>query len=138
MSYDLEQLKFCGLTSSVAESEFSASFTEDKGMRLAKALYQEYQQSDSSEPPSEWLKDRLSSVFLWATEPPTWIESTPMWPFLDGEPMVFIDQFEVGSGSVPQEHLAVDAVLYVFGKRVMTEGGWKMRYRVIEQFRDLP
>ena len=142
MSDALKEAQFRGLASSLAESAFSASFNEDRGSRLANTLLREYQQSDTSQAPSKWLKERLASIFLWKTEPPRWIESAPMWPFLDGEPMVFIDQIENSAdsdpGSVQWEHLTTGTMLYVFGKRVQTDGGWKMSYRVMEQFRDLP
>ena len=142
MSIDPEELQFCGFVLEIAKSEFSGAFYEDGDYRLVKSLCREYQQSGTSQDPSEWLKERLASMFLWKTEPPRWIESSPMWAFLDGEPMVFIDQIENSAdsdpGSVQWEHLTTGTMLYVFGKRVQTDGGWKMSYRVMEQRQDLP
>jgi len=138
MTSNLEERRFYGMADRIAEEELGACFFEDVNNTVKSKLFQEYQSDGTVKDPRSWLRKRLESVFVSAGPPPSWVESSPMWPFLNGAPMIFVGQIAVEKNEVSESRLAVDSVLYVFGSRVDCEGGWKMEYRVVEQFRDSP
>ena len=92
MTMDMEQLKFCGKVLTVAE-ERNGSIPGDVG--LDERLYREYHEAGKPRNVKAWLRERLEPLFLYVDKPPEWVGPTPMWPWKDGKPMVFIRQFDV-------------------------------------------
>jgi hypothetical protein len=137
MEYDFRDLQFCGLASEVAETEYRGSFSEDTDNVLVDSLLREYRQAKSPEDVRGWLTRRLSKVFVSYEQPPDWIEPCVRWPFLDGEPMAFIWQSNVGANKVAKDRLAPNVVLYVFGGRKKVDDGWEMVYTTVEQHQSL-
>jgi hypothetical protein len=135
---DIEDYGFMGLANTVAMEEFSASFDDDRDNTACMALLQEYKDAGSPTNRRDWLRDRLSSFFVCLDACPEWAQCTPMWPFYNAQPMVFIGQVAVPECDVSRGRLAPDTVLYVFGIRVVVEGGWEMRYQVVQQDPSLP
>lgn len=138
MGFDIVELKFSGLANEVAESEFSASFTEDRDNNAIETLFAEFCQDGSPSDKRRWLRKRLPELFSCVDERPQWIESRPIWPFHNGQPMTFIRQISVPENDVTKSRVSSNVNLYMFGTRVDTEDGWVMEYRVIEQHPDLP
>lgn len=130
---DWDEAQFVGTASKLAEEEFSASFAEDMEYSLPASLYGEYRRAGRGMPPERWLRQRLREVFVCANQPPKWVEGTPIWPFFEGRPMVFIDQLVVPHSDAASGCLAPGVHLYVFGLRQKSPDGWRMQYRVIEQ-----
>lgn len=138
MALDIHDYRFIGLANTVAMEDFSASFNDDTENSTCLALLDEYKAAGSPKDKRRWLQERLDSIFTCATTRPIWVESTPMWPFLNGKAMTFIHQFEIGDSEVAASLLVPNATLFVFGLRVPCDGGWRMTYRVVQQHFGLP
>jgi hypothetical protein len=138
MALDIEDYRFIGLANTIAMEEFSASFNDDAQNLTRLSLLEEYKTAGSPADRRSWLRQRLASLFVCHMNPPEWVESMPMWPFLESKAMTFIHQFTVEENDVANVHLVPKSVLYVFGLRVPVEAGWQMEYRVVEQHPDLP
>ncbi|QVL31358.1 hypothetical protein KIH39_21300 [Telmatocola sphagniphila] len=131
----MQYLKFHGIAMKEAENEFSASFFEDEKDALAKKLFEEYLSEGAPKDTNKWLRSKLKSVFQYVDSPPKWVENglDPIWPFLDGFPMIFIKQFELPDNEFCAQSLSAGTILYVFGARRKTSHGFEMIYRVVEQ-----
>lgn len=140
MSYDPKMIDFGGDAIVIAERELDASFNDDGGDRLHESLWAEYQQAGCPKNQKTWLRERLTQLFACVDQRPKWIESqsTPIWPFWNGRPMIFIHQFEVPQTDLTETLLSPSVMLYVFGTREVNEYGWEMKYRVIQQNHNLP
>ena len=131
-SDEFERLKFFGTVEEVVEKDLAASLSEDNGATVER-LYAAYQAAGKPRKARQWIREQLAGFYKCANERPVWVGPTPQWPYLDGKPMIFIKQFEVGRGAVESNELAAGDVIYVFGIRVQTENGIEMRYRVVAQ-----
>ena len=133
-----ERIKFGGAVLGVAEAEFAASFNDDKGGECMDTLYDQYI-NDGKPKLKPWARQKLSRLFLYVDEPPEWVNRIHDWPFLNGNPMVFIWQYAIPETDVARNALTTDVVLYVFGARTPGEhGGVEMQYRVVAQYTDMP
>lgn len=128
-----EQIKFGGRIHSIAEDELCVSLTEDKDSKIVSALWIEYESEGKPKNLNAWIKSRLQKLFIFATNPPQWIEGRPTWPFHKGQPMVFISQLDVPKTQTVEEKLCEDHTLYLFGIRDYEEDGFRMVYRVVSQ-----
>lgn len=138
MAFEIEELQFSGLANEVAEAEFAASFASDADNTAMEQLFKSY--CDAGKPVDQrtWLRKQLAELFQCSGERPDWIESTSPWPFSDaGEPMTYIGRIDVGENLITSNQVASNVALYVFGIRTQVDGGWEMRYQVVEQHRDL-
>ena len=135
MAQDMEQLTFCGKVYAIAEDELNASIPGDSG--LDERLYREYQEAGKPRNVKAWIRERLEPLFLYVDKPPDWVGPSPMWPWMDGKPMVFIRQFDVPeSGDVAERVLRIPGrTLYVFAAFPVSEND-TMRYHVVEAARD--
>lgn len=136
MRLDLQKLKFGGKLNEVAHKYFAGCFDEDKANALVDSLYAEFVEA-APDSQIDWMRERLKNIFLFATEPPQWIQARPSWPFYEGSPMVFVRQFTVPNTATVESYLSDNSTLYVFGIRVQIENGWRMEYRVIQQNEEL-
>src|SRR5688572_29931095 len=101
MTMDMEQLNFLGKVYTIAEDELNASVDGSSGFH--ERLYREYVEAGKPRNVKAWIRERLAGVFLHVDKPPEWVGPTPMWPWMDGKPMVFIRQFDVPqSGEVAE------------------------------------
>jgi hypothetical protein len=133
MAQDMEQLTFFGKVSTVAEDELNASVGDRS---LPDRLYQEYCNAGKPRNIKAWIRERLEKEFLYVDKPPEWVGPTPMWPFINGKPMVFIQQFDIPGGRVAEKVLRVPGrTLYVFAHYPPSEDA-EMRYHVVEAERD--
>jgi hypothetical protein len=66
--------------------------------------------------------------------PPHWVEDEPAWPFFNGEPMVFISQCTLPRNPITESQLTWETEVYVFGARIPLTKGYKIEYRIVEQF----
>ncbi len=142
MAFDVEELKFHGMIHRISEEDFSASVTDDTDQEFVKMLYQQYIAAGKPKNKREWIRQELKQYFLSVTSPPVWIEraTTPVWPFCEGRPMVFIDQLTVPQNEVSESVVYPGTVLYIFGGKKPVKdvaGGWEMIFRVVEQVPDL-
>ena len=142
MALDFEELQFGGIVVTIAEKEMAASITDDRDEEFVKHLYKEYIAAGKPKHKRDWIRQELKKYFLFVAKPPAWSERTtvPTWPFLQGKPMVFIEQLTVPENEVSKAAASPDVVLYVFGGRKPlpdVPGGWESVYRVVEQVRDL-
>lgn len=137
MALDIEDYRFFGLANTVALKEFAACFDDDRDNSACLKLLQEYKAAGSPKDMRRWLRERLTSIFVCLTSRPNWVEPIPMWPFWNGQAMVFLGQFAVEENEVSSVHLAPNTVLFVFGIRVPIEGGWRMQYQIVEQHQSL-
>ena len=142
MAFDIEELKFCGMIATVAEEEMSASINDDEDRKFRLSFYLLYLADGKPKNKRDWIREELQKHFLFAKNLPIWIERTtvPRWPFFQGKPMVFIEQFTVPTNEITKTVLAPSAVLYVFGSKKPVDdvpGGWEMVYRVVKQAQNL-
>ena len=142
MAYDIEELRFGGMIVSVAENEMSESVNDDKDREFVTGPYQQYLEAGKPKNPCNWIRQELKKHFLYVTKPPAWIErtTTPPWPFFQGKPMVFIEQFTVPENDVSRTVAFPGTVVYVFVARKPVDdvpGGWMMEFRAVEQVPDL-
>jgi hypothetical protein len=136
MGYDIEELRFIGMIHSVSEDEFAASVNEDEGQVFVKAIYTEFVKEGKPKNSRKWVRENLKKCFLYVSKPPSWVGSSPNWPFFEGKPMVFIEQLAVPETQVSMNHASPGSVLYVFGaKKLLPEipNGWEMVYKVVQQ-----
>ena len=138
MSLEIEEMKFRGLIALTVEKETGASIYEDTEKLFLNALCEAYRAAGSPKNKNAWVRQQIKNRFVSLTTPPVWIEkmTTPRWPFVEGEPMVFIEQITVSENDVSKASLSPGAVLYIFGGRKPVKdvpGAWEMVYRVIAQ-----
>lgn len=90
-------------------------------------LLAKYEGDHDLESLSDWLESQISQHFIAVMERPRWIQD-PEWPFVDGEPLVFVGQIDLSvlDGGVVSRLYHDDTSLYVFA-------GWKVRPIVIVQ-----
>ncbi len=96
------------------------------------SLYEEYLASGQATAEQDWIRQRLKNCFISVHKPPDWVED-PEWAFDDLEPMVFIEQIRLDETPVTRSVLTWDTMLYVFGRRVLCEGGFEMKYKIVVQ-----
>ena len=133
MALDLEKMKFVGALHRVAEKELAASFGEDRDEAATNRLYAEYVEASRPKDLKKWAREKLPAVFAAGDKRPVWVGGTPQWPFMDGRPMVFIRQFEMGTTPAEARLGLPRHTLYVFALKVASQyGGWEMRYRVVQ------
>lgn len=134
MVQDIEELNFCGTVYTLAEDELNGSVPGDSG--LPERLFKEWRDAGKPRKVKAWVRERLEKLFLSVGEPPDWVGPSPMWPWMDGKPMVFIRQFDVPGGEVAERVLRVPGrTLYVFAAHPANENDL-MRYHVVEAERD--
>jgi hypothetical protein len=142
MPDDLEEIKFCGLASTVALEVYEASFDWEPGLAIRKALYRQYLDAGSSGKKREWLRTKLAGLFPTNGSRPRRVQRAKPWPFHDGKPMIFIGQLETAPGASETEpSLISDAVYYVFAARVPHPGfpsGTHLVVQVVTQYPSLP
>jgi hypothetical protein len=128
MGYDFVELKFCGLASTIAIEEFSASFNDCRDNSLLESMYKEYLSAGGSGDQGEWIRQRPGSLFECVGPRPRWVERSPQWPFMNGRPMTFISQLAIEANSVALRKLSPGSVIYVFGARVQRADvdGWEL------------
>ena len=133
MALDPDKMKFVGALHRIAERELSASFGDDRDQAATNRLYAEFVQAGKPKDLKGWVRGRLSTVFVSVDKGPVWIGGTPQWPFLEGQPMVFLRQFEIGTTAKESQMGLPVRTLYVFAAKATSEyGGWEMRYRVVQ------
>ncbi|RYZ67621.1 MAG: hypothetical protein EOP09_10735 [Proteobacteria bacterium] len=119
----------------VAETHYGVGFGSEANLWVEE-LYLEYQNLGSQPDRCGWLKERLSKEFKSVTRSPKWMVSNYVeWPFLEGRPMVFVEQIELSENQVTREALSWDCVVYVFGGRISEEHGYRIEFRETVQDR---
>ena len=140
MSDAFEKIAFGGKCIKIVEEELGASIgfaSEKEQDDFFNGLYAEYVTAGKPKQIKNWLREKLSPMFKSVEDAPNWIEDLPKWPWLNGKPMLFLGQFQVPDTEIAKEHAVPNVMLYLFGSRVATTGGWRMEYRVVEQRADL-
>src|SRR5687767_10759317 len=97
MALDPDRIRFAGALHRIAEGELSASFGDDRDGAATNRLYAEYEGAGKPKDLRRWVRERLSTYFASVDKGPAWVGGTPQWPFLEGQPMVFLRQFEMGT-----------------------------------------
>lgn len=130
-----DYIEFMGDAFAVAADEYNASCEGEAAEPFVKKLFDEWTAAGSPTPCKGWLKARLKGSFKCVGDPPQWIEEEPDWPYLNGEPMVFVAQIDLKRNAVTESNLTFNERLYVFGARVPLKRGFEMEYRIIAQER---
>ena len=111
----------------LVESKCSASITAG-GFEYLDGLYAQY--SDHGQDDS-WLLDHLRRQFCYVSNPPTWIEREPAWPFCEGRPMLFIGQHSIGVEH--HEYAGSGYTVYLFVGRKERDAGFELEFREVVQ-----
>lgn len=128
---DPEFMRFWAHLNSLAVETASARFEGDGAEAAAKSLFAEVA-SLKPEAKDQLLRERLRSLFVCVSASPVWLDE-PEWPFINGKPMVFVNQTSLEETSITREHLAFGSVVYLFGARVPHDDGFSVVWRVVEQ-----
>jgi hypothetical protein len=129
MALDPQRIRFLGKAIGAAH-RLGGSVEGDAAEAYVSALYQEWLGTGLAldQAPS-WLAARMVNDFGHTSEPPTWVEEEPSWPFFEGKPMVFVSQASAGA-------LAPGTVAYLFGARTPYKSGFKVIYHVVTQIEE--
>jgi hypothetical protein len=130
---DKNRLIFGSKMMEVVQKDYLASCDSKEGQLFVDTIYKEYLEQNSPKNTSSWLRSTLKNYYLHVTSPPIWIEEEPEWPYLNGQPMVFISQTILPNNPTTSDHLTWDVVVYLFGGRIPHPHGFKVEYKIIEQ-----
>jgi hypothetical protein len=134
MALDQDRIRFGGKAIDAA-MKYGGSLSVDPASAFFESLYSEWKASGSSLQESEaWLRQRLSGVFKSLENPPVWIEDEPSWPFLDGKPMVFLNQCSMPENALTARELSPGETVYLFGGRKTESGKTRMVYTTVSQY----
>jgi hypothetical protein len=139
MKIDRDAIMFEALANRIAEKELAASLSEDRDRQFIGSLYRAYREAGSPHPAEDWVRDRLRASFVSAADAPRWVERRPIWPFLDGRPMSFVQQVEAPEFVMADGKLSSASTLYIFeaSSPDPTSDGWTASFRVVQQFAGL-
>lgn len=132
MTDERDAIRFHGLMMRVAHRHFAAS-VEGGGEDFRNRIYAEYRAAGASQDAEGWLQGAFASLFLWVSKPPRWVEE-PAWPFLEGNPMIFISQSALPDNDVVAQRLAARNELYLFGARVPAGAHFSLKFEVVTQW----
>lgn len=132
--FDRDKIRFHGKVMSIA-FELGGSASGDAAMPFVDALYAAYQKDGSPKGVEGWLRTQLAQAFKFVSRPPLWIEKEPTWPFLNGVPMVFIQQVDLIRNVVTETSLGYDQTVYFFGARQVVPDGFELVYKTVTQIR---
>lgn len=62
----------------------------------------------------KWMADRIRADFVHCGRMPRWTEDEGNWPFVDGDPMLFVAQTMLPENATTKSHLSFDKMLYLF------------------------
>ena len=134
MSLDKEYIRFMGKAFSAA-MRYGGSLEGDGADSFVQDLYSEWKSTSQSLATAEsWLNKRLDGVFKSLNEKPEWVEEEPLWPFLDGKPMVFLSQCSMPENELSYKELSPGETVYLFGGRQVKEGKTRMVYVTVSQY----
>lgn len=134
MTLDKDRIRFKGKAISAA-IKCGGSLDSEGASELFESLYSEWKASGVTLAASEaWLSERLRGVFKSLREPPVWIEDEPSWPFLDGKPMVFLNQCSIPENDLTSSELSPGETVYLFGGRKTESGKTRMVYATVSQY----
>ena len=135
MALDRDRIRFKGKALSAA-IRCGGSIEHDDAGPFFDNLYAEWQGSGLSLDASEgWLDERLKDAFKCVERAPEWVdEEEPLWPFIDGKPMVFLAQCTMKDDELGREELSPGETAYLFGGRKHEDGKVRMTYTTVSQF----
>jgi hypothetical protein len=122
-----ERITFAGMVISIAEDEFAASIPHD----FTDVLFNAFMQAGSRDA-HNWIRNQLQPLFQYVSSKPEWLEE-PQWPWVDGKPMIFVEQVKLPNNDVTVQHLIWDEMLYLFGRRIPCGDGFEIEFKVISQ-----
>jgi len=140
MAYSKDEQEFFdfgGKVVNVAEREMKVSVFDDRDNTFLKRLLSEWISDGRPKGVKKWIRDRLSHYFRCVDKRPIWVQEEASWPFLNGEPMTFVTQYEMPDNEVTRTSAATDETLYVFVARTGTPDSWELQYRVVSQCKGL-
>lgn len=130
--FNKEEMRFKAKVMRLAQERANASCEGEEADPFLESIYREYLSVEPADVDA-WIGSKLRSSFLFVNDPPRWVEEEPSWPFFEGRPMVFIEQYSLPKNEVSEEHLTWGEVLYLFGCRVPTERGYRVEFRIVTQ-----
>ena len=116
LNIDMALLNFGSVADDIAEKELKASFSGDEGTALMNTLYAEYKADGSPKQKRKWLRERLPTLFPCVGARPVWRQKygVPSWPFYNGKPMLFVQQFDVPINDISVHYKVATQTVYVF------------------------
>jgi len=130
----IEEMEFGGILLSVVEDQFCASLGGSDGEDFRSTLYSEFVRCGRPKNVKKWLKERLIDQFKCISEKPRWM-NVPQWPWCDGEPMIFIAQYDQKNQF--EDELGNGYSIYVFARKtnvsVLGHDAWKPCVRTVVQ-----
>lgn len=137
MALDPDRIRFKGKIIAAAIRK-GGSVEDAHATPFIDKLLEEWNRSGKSlEEGAAWLDVRLNGVFQSLDSPPKWVEEEPVWPFLDGVPMIFLSQTTMDNSPVSAAMLSPGETVYLFAARQSAGKGFKMQYRTVSQFEQL-
>lgn len=131
--FDKDAMRFQAKVMAVAKRKLNAKCEGAQAEDFLNEIYREYQEAGKPRDAEAWITDRLRGEFLYVSDPPSWVEVEPTWPFFNGKPMVFVSQTLLPQNEVTTKHLTWDQVVYLFGARVPDPDGYMVEYRTVTQ-----
>lgn len=129
-----ERIVFGAEMIQVVTSRFKASCSGEDAEPFVNKIYEEYRQAGRPKNIKKWLQERLSDAYQYVHAAPRWVEDEPGWLYLDGEPMVFIEQFTLPKNQVTETKLTWDVTIYLFGARIHVDAkSYKVEHKVLMQ-----
>ena len=134
MSLDAEQMRFEGKAISVA-MKLGGSLEDKEADPFLRQLFIEWKNLEIPAASAEtWLNQRLAGMFTSIDVPPSWIEEEPVWPFIDGRPMIFLTQSTHPKVGALSSELSPGETVYLFAGRRTKDGKTRIEYRLVSQF----
>lgn len=134
MSLEIEKIRFEGKAITAA-MRLGGSLEDREAAPLLENLFAEWKNLKLPLASTEaWLGKRLAGMFKFVGAPPAWIEEEPAWPFIDGQPMVFLTQCSHPKQGALSSELSAGETVYLFAGRRTAEGKTRLEYRTVSQF----
>lgn len=134
MAVNADLIRFEGKAISAA-MKLGGSLEDKEAAPFLAQLFAEWKKLEIPLASTEaWFMKRLGGVFKFVEAPPRWIEEEPIWPFIDGRPMVFLSQCSLPKEGALSSELSAGETVYLFAGRRTVSGKTRMEYKTVSQF----
>jgi hypothetical protein len=97
---------------------------------FVKRMFKKYQDAGSPRSVLKWIEENVIPEFICLTTKPTWHDKSGaiIWPMKNGNPAVFLGQFDVHEQEVYENRFISGITVYVFGVKVPEEYGFHVEF----------